>query len=175
MDAKLNSTPSEASARSPLDQSFPQRVRLRKRGLFLRAQRRGVRVHQRTIFGYLCPTSARRAVRIGITVSKKVGRAHQRNRIKRLIREAFRQSAVRHMSGFDLVVIAKKESPPRELNAIISELEALCQSGLKRGMQGKANERLSSKKSTSSSSKKGKRELDHSSKELDHSSKMGSM
>jgi ribonuclease P protein component len=164
MDAKLNSTPSEASARSPLDQSFPRRVRLRKRGFFLRAQRRGVRVHQRTIFGYLCPTSARRAVRIGITVSKKVGRAHQRNRIKRLIREAFRQSAVRHMSGFDLVVIAKKESPPRELKTIILELEALCQSGLKRGTQPRPNEqRVSSKKASSTPSKKGKRDLGRSS------------
>jgi len=68
------------------------------------------------------------------------------------------------MSGFDLVVIAKKESPPKELSTIILELEALCQSGLKRSMRAKPNkERSSSKKSISNTSKKGKRGPDRSS------------
>ena len=34
--------------------------------------------------------SARQETKMGITVSKKYGRAHQRNRFKRLCREAFR-------------------------------------------------------------------------------------
>ena len=48
--------------------------------------------------------------RLGITVTRKVGNAVRRNRIKRLVREWFRQRG----DGFgacDLVVIAKRGIP----------------------------------------------------------------
>ncbi len=44
--------------------------------------------------------------RIGLVIAKKhVRRAHERNRIKRIIRESFRQQ--RLISGLDLVVLAR--------------------------------------------------------------------
>ena len=49
-----------------------------------------------------------RDTRIGITVSKKVGKAHQRNRVKRLVREAFRLNRCRLPKGLDVVLVAKK-------------------------------------------------------------------
>ncbi len=45
--------------------------------------------------------------RLGITVSKKVGGAVVRNRIKRLFREIFRRSSVEIPSQYDIVVNAK--------------------------------------------------------------------
>ncbi len=48
-------------------------------------------------------------VRIGLTVTKKIGKSVQRNRIKRLIRESFRLSN-RILPGNDIVVIARKPS-----------------------------------------------------------------
>ena len=51
--------------------------------------------------------------RIGIIVSRKTAaRAVDRNRIKRLVREAFRQGQAR-FAGSDLVVLARR-CPPRE-------------------------------------------------------------
>lgn len=52
--------------------------------------------------------------RLGITVSKKINKAHDRNRVKRLIREWFR-SFIKNKKedlypGMDVVVIAKPES-----------------------------------------------------------------
>lgn len=45
--------------------------------------------------------------RLGISVSKKVGNSVVRNRVKRLIREAFRLSPLTLRTGLDLVVIAR--------------------------------------------------------------------
>jgi ribonuclease P protein component len=48
--------------------------------------------------------------RMGITVTRKVGGAVWRNRIKRLAREWFRQRA-REFGSCDLVLIAKRDIP----------------------------------------------------------------
>jgi ribonuclease P protein component len=56
------------------------------------------------------------STRLGITVTRRVGKAVRRNRIKRLVREWFRSSQERLQKGwqgYDLVVIAKREIPER--------------------------------------------------------------
>ena len=49
--------------------------------------------------------------RIGITTSKKIGNAVERNRARRVIREAFRQLAPCVRPGFDLVFVARGKTP----------------------------------------------------------------
>lgn len=46
--------------------------------------------------------------RFGITASKKIGNAVCRNRAKRLIRLAYRQSEVNLPIGIDIVIVARK-------------------------------------------------------------------
>ncbi len=50
--------------------------------------------------------------RLGLTVSRKVGKATRRNRWKRLIREAFRLNRHRLPQGMDLVVIPRPQARP---------------------------------------------------------------
>jgi ribonuclease P protein component len=50
--------------------------------------------------------------RLGITVTKKIGNAVFRNRMKRLIREFFRRNKDLFPAGHDVVVMAKKNIPP---------------------------------------------------------------
>lgn len=45
--------------------------------------------------------------RVGITVSKKLGHAVVRNRIRRRIREAYRLNESRFQPGWDIVVVAR--------------------------------------------------------------------
>lgn len=49
----------------------------------------------------------RPAVRMGITTGKKVGNAVQRNRCRRIIREAFRQLLPGITGGWDIVFVAR--------------------------------------------------------------------
>jgi len=46
--------------------------------------------------------------RLGITAGKKVGNAVCRNRAKRLIRQAYRESEINLPIGIDIVIVARK-------------------------------------------------------------------
>ena len=50
------------------------------------------------------------ANRVGITVSKKLGKAHIRNRTRRRIREVYRLNEEKFQSGWDIVVVARTKA-----------------------------------------------------------------
>ncbi|WP_191966029.1 ribonuclease P protein component [Oryzomonas japonica] len=60
--------------------------------------------------------------RLGVTVSKKVGCAVVRNRIKRYTRETFRQMRL-FLPCVDLNVVARRESAMMDFGAVRRELE----------------------------------------------------
>ena len=45
--------------------------------------------------------------RVGITVSKKLGKAHVRNRVRRRLREVYRLNEELFLPGWDIVVVAR--------------------------------------------------------------------
>ena len=88
--------------------AFPAKRRLRRRADFLRVQNSVVRVTTKH-FVFLFATNEERgaSARIGIVATKRVGNAVIRNRIKLLVREAFRTLPTLFPNGIDLVVIGR--------------------------------------------------------------------
>ncbi|HMU33965.1 MAG TPA: ribonuclease P protein component [Pyrinomonadaceae bacterium] len=71
---------------------LPKEARLRTRAEFLRVYEQGRRIEGRFMTVFILPSKAGRH-RVGITATKKaIGKAHDRNRAKRLLRECFRLS-----------------------------------------------------------------------------------
>ena len=48
--------------------------------------------------------------RVGITVGKKLGKAHIRNRTRRRIREVYRLNEEKFLPGWDIVVVARSRA-----------------------------------------------------------------
>jgi ribonuclease P protein component len=104
-------------------EGFPAAVRLRKRREFLRIQGAGAKHHLRHFLVFVSSTATsatsvttsamppRRPgdeslVRLGVTVTRKVGPAVVRNRIKRFVREAFRRKRGSFSPGYAEVAAA---------------------------------------------------------------------
>jgi ribonuclease P protein component len=81
-------------------------VRLTARRQYSTVHERGLRVRSPS-FTLLGVVSATGTSRIGITVSRKVGGAVVRNRVKRVFREIFRYNRTVLAPPLDLVLIAK--------------------------------------------------------------------
>ena len=102
---------------------FTKAARLRHRQEFLRAQAQGKRFHTRH-FGVTLAPMAESHPRLGLVATRRMGKAVQRNRVKRLLREFFR----RHQTGlpaFDLVIMAKKGASTLEYHQVEEELGRL--------------------------------------------------
>ena len=83
--------------------SYPKSRRLLRRKDFEKVQKNRVRLYGRVIILELLP-QPQSHLKLGITVSKKYGKAHTRNRFKRTTREAFRLAYEKLPTGYHIVV-----------------------------------------------------------------------
>ena len=88
----------------------PGRGRLTRSADFDRVVRRGRSLASREFVLYVFPREDEGLPRLGLSVSRKVGGAVQRNRVKRLLREAFALESSQLPVGTDVVVVARHEA-----------------------------------------------------------------
>ena len=63
--------------------------------------------------------------RVGITVGKKLGKAHIRNRTRRRIREVYRLNEEKFLPGWDIVVVARSKSVDAEFTRLTNSYLSL--------------------------------------------------
>jgi ribonuclease P protein component len=103
------------SERPPHAASRRRPGRLSRSAEFDRVYRQGQSLGNRYLVLYCFPRAGNdeAASRLGLSVSRKVGGAVDRNRVKRLLREAFARESGALVPGHDVVIVARPES--REL------------------------------------------------------------
>jgi ribonuclease P protein component len=103
--------------------------RLTRRPDYLVVQERGRRVSGSSylLLALARPGKAEAAsgARLGITVSKKVGKAVVRNQVKRWVRESYRRMSELAPPSTDLVVVARTSAAAGSFAATHSELRGL--------------------------------------------------
>jgi ribonuclease P protein component len=111
----------DAPSRVGGSQKRPKKGRLSRSAEFERVYRQGRSIGNRHLVLYVFPRGETAGTvpelsagpRMGLSVSRKVGGAVERNRVKRLLREAFATEAERLPADTDVVVVARPEA--REL------------------------------------------------------------
>jgi ribonuclease P protein component len=65
--------------------------------------------------------------RVGITVSKKLGKAHIRNRIRRRLREVYRLNEDKFLPGWDIVLVARGKALDADFEALTRSFLSLAE------------------------------------------------
>ena len=115
----------------PAPRAFPKSARVRTRRDFLAIQGGGRKLHTDSFLVFVAPGPSG-GKRLGITVSKRVGNAVVRNRVKRLVREIYRLRQAAFPVGADVVFVAKRSAAELEFARADQEVERLCARAFRR-------------------------------------------
>lgn len=101
---------------------YPPSARVRRRADYRRIQASRSRTHTRH---FLVVIVASPAQRLGITVTKKIGNAVVRNRVKRVLREVFRRNRALFPRDTDVVFIAKQGAGELGYAEVLQEVSGI--------------------------------------------------
>ncbi len=104
--------------------SFKSKERIRKRSEFITTYKKGVKKESQHFKIAILPNNLQWS-RLGLTVSKKIGKAVQRNYVKRRLREYFRLHKAYLPGSCDMVLTAKTGANKLKYSDICRELNKI--------------------------------------------------
>jgi ribonuclease P protein component len=102
--------------------SFTKADRILHRSEFVQISETGLKIQNRHFIAIYRPGRFDRS-RLGITASRRVGKAVTRNRIKRFAREYFRLNRLEMTGNWDINLIVKKEVAGLSSQEVFSSLQ----------------------------------------------------
>ncbi len=109
---------------------FPKSSRLLKSHQYKYLHRNSNRLFGQTLIVQF-QRGRSRSAKLGITVSKKFGKAHERNRFKRIIREVFRELYVTLPANLEMNISPQKPYEALSKQALLCELKSVLDKILK--------------------------------------------
>lgn len=104
--------------------SLPKAFRLRRAREFRAVYSGGRRKRSRSFVAFILP-NAEAVSRFGLTTPRRLGKAHERNRIRRRVREILRRERGRIGGGRDIVLNPRRSVLTRDWEALRAELASL--------------------------------------------------
>lgn len=122
---------------------LPQPVRIKKRRCFLRATHNGKKFVAKTMILQTVPQNETSGMRLGFTVTKKIGHAVIRNRVRRRLKEVARYILpIEGVNGFDYVLVARKEAEEVSFDVLKRDLAYLLRLFKKRLVEEKESKSI---------------------------------
>ncbi|HEX5009486.1 MAG TPA: ribonuclease P protein component [Planctomycetota bacterium] len=99
--------------RRRVEGGLPRPARLRRRAEFEAVYAAGHKLVEARVVAFVVRAAERASgCRLGLSVSRKVGNAPTRNRVKRVLRDAFRKLAPACSEPLDLILVARPGKAP---------------------------------------------------------------
>jgi ribonuclease P protein component len=105
------------------DERLRKEERLRRKGDFETIAKEGARKHTKN-FLVISRMNDQGYSRLGAVASKRVGKAVERNRVKRLMREFFRRNKDRLPPSTDYIIVGKRGAQDLQYDQVAAELSA---------------------------------------------------
>ena len=108
-------------------ETYPKSERLTKRAEYLDVYDKGERLMNSAFICFIVHTGSNR--KFGLAVSRKVGGAVQRNRVKRFIREMYRTNRKAMKNQNNIVIIARPKAATLDYHQCCKAISQLFQKG----------------------------------------------
>jgi len=108
---------------------LPKNFRLRKNLDFRRIYRSSKSIANQDLVLYIKKNYYSNNTRIGFSISKKIGKANERNLLKRQLREVIRKKVEQLKPGYDLIFIARQKIKGKRYCDVEKSIEFLLVKG----------------------------------------------
>jgi ribonuclease P protein component len=103
-------------------EGMKKKNRIKKNEDFQKVFKQGKSMANRQFVIYMLNQPEEKEFRLGLSVSKKIGNAVTRNRVKRLVRQVFLEEKDSLKTGMDYIVIARKPASEMDYHEVKSSL-----------------------------------------------------